>query len=357
MIMQQKFPIYKKILYNNMLWYRKRHFSEDLGVWRAYFTVRSLFVLLFFTHFFLTGCTDRAGSGRFTKASELVGLENTIVDYRTVPCSGLWQLGEKEIVENSFYWLRTMVCAERLSSMQARLLSRDFSMVSWPDAFKQGILVNSSEPSLSERRAVAERVDKHSYQFPSTLRPLLQLWREQQVLRILLAEEKARYQHLQENSDYQIARLREHQVHLQYSLRETTRKLENLTDIERQLSSRKQLQNEISDRDRDIEGKSAGFAPKKITLAVEGKLENGTSESKSKVAESIGTSHADVTQTTIKSIETNAIETKQQDEQPTLVNPAQLESEQPVVLPRERLEQTTVSPVQLSSDHALDKEQ
>ncbi|MBN7803717.1 hypothetical protein J0A67_22875, partial [Algoriphagus aestuariicola] len=78
-----------------------------------------------------------------------------------------------------------------------------------------------------------------------SLRPLTQLWRQQQMLQITLFDEKARYQHLQESSDSQIDSLRQNQARLQSQLQDTSRKLENLTDIERQLSSRKQLQGEI----------------------------------------------------------------------------------------------------------------
>ena len=62
------------------------------------------------------------------------------------------------------------------------------------------------------------------------------------MLQITLFDEKARYQHLQESSDSQIDSLRQSQARLQSQLQDTSRKLENLTDIERQLSSRKQLQ-------------------------------------------------------------------------------------------------------------------
>jgi TolA-binding protein len=92
-----------------------------------------------------------------------------------------------------------------------------------------------------------DRLNSYRLEFPSSLRPLLQLWRQQQVLQITLFDEKARYQHLQESSDSQIDQLRQSQIRLQAQLQDTSRKLENLTDIERQLSSRKQLQTEIPD--------------------------------------------------------------------------------------------------------------
>lgn len=205
----------------------------------------------------LTGCTDNPTAGRFSQAVQMVIPETKIVDYRTLSCDVLWDLDDKETLENSLYWLRAMDCAERLGSTQARVLAKTLPVVTWSAAFKQGILVSSAEPSIAERRQVVERLNSYSQSFPSAVRPLIQLWREQQVLRISLAEERTRYQRLQEESDAQIDRLRESQVRLQYNLLDTTRKLENLTDIERQLSSRKQMQNEIPETDADSKAAAA----------------------------------------------------------------------------------------------------
>ncbi|HEN3607647.1 TPA: two-component system QseEF-associated lipoprotein QseG [Yersinia enterocolitica] len=205
----------------------------------------------------LTGCTDNPTSGRFSQAVQMVIPETKIVDYRTLSCDVLWSLDDKETLENSLYWLRAMDCAERLGSTQARALATSLPVVTWSAAFKQGILVSSAEPSIAERRQVVERLNSYSQSFPGAVRPLIQLWREQQVLRISLAEERTRYQRLQEESDAQIDRLRESQVRLQYNLLDTTRKLENLTDIERQLSSRKQMQNEIPETDADSKAAAA----------------------------------------------------------------------------------------------------
>lgn len=205
----------------------------------------------------LTGCTDNPTAGRFSQAVQMVIPETKIIDYRTLPCDVLWSLDDKETLENSLYWLRAMDCAERLGSTQARALATSLPVATWSAAFKRGILVSSSEPSIADRRQVVERLNSYTQSFPGAVRPLIQLWREQQVLRISLAEERTRYQRLQQESDAQIDRLRESQVRLQYNLLDTTRKLENLTDIERQLSSRKQMQNEIPETDADSKAAAA----------------------------------------------------------------------------------------------------
>lgn len=220
----------------------------------------------------LTGCTANPTAGRFSQAVQMVIPETKIVDYRTLSCDVLWDLDDKETLENSLYWLRAMDCAERLGSTQARALAKTLPVVTWSAAFKQGILLSSSEPSIAERRQVVERMNSYSQSFPGAVRPLIQLWREQQVLRISLAEERTRYQRLQEESDGQIDRLRESQVRLQYNLLDTTRKLENLTDIERQLSSRKQLQNEIPETDADSKA-AASVVPKPVETKPQPKIE------------------------------------------------------------------------------------
>lgn len=101
-----------------------------------------------------------------------------------------------------------MDCAERLGSPQARAMAKTLPVTTWSSAFKQGILIGSAEPSMAERRQVVERLNSYSQTFPVAVRPLIQLWREQQVLRIALAEERIRYQRLQDESDAQIDRLR-----------------------------------------------------------------------------------------------------------------------------------------------------
>lgn len=74
---------------------------------------------------------------------------------------------------------------------------------------------------------------------PAQVRPVYQLWRDGQTLQLQLSEERSRYSKLQQSTDSELDTLRQQQQHLRTQLDTTTRKLENLTDIERQLSSRK----------------------------------------------------------------------------------------------------------------------
>jgi hypothetical protein len=200
---------------------------------------------ILFAPFLLVGCTDRAVSSDLAQQQQEAIPDTKVVDYRIAPCDTLWQIDEKEALENSLYWLRAMDSADRIGSTQARALSKTLLGSNWHSIFKQSILLGSAEPSSAERRQMIDRLNSYRLEFPNSLRPLLQLWRQQQALQITLFDERARYQHLQESSDNQIDLLRQNQIRLQSELQETSRKLENLTDIERQLSSRKQLQSEI----------------------------------------------------------------------------------------------------------------
>lgn len=193
----------------------------------------------------LAGCVDRAVSGGLSAQQQEAIPDTKVIDYRTAACDTLWQLDDKDALDNALYWLRAMDCADRIGSTQARALAKTVPGDSWSGVFKQSILLGSAQPTSGERRQMLDRINSYRMEFPGSLRPLTQLWRQQQMLQITLFDEKARYQHLQESSDSQIDSLRQNQARLQSQLQDTSRKLENLTDIERQLSSRKQLQGEI----------------------------------------------------------------------------------------------------------------
>ncbi|POP21769.1 two-component system QseEF-associated lipoprotein QseG [Serratia marcescens] len=214
---------------------------------------------VFFMPLLLAGCVDRAVSGGLSAQQQEAIPDTKVIDYRTAACDTLWQLDDKDAMDNALYWLRAMDCADRIGSTQARALAKTVPGDSWSGVFKQSILLGSAQPTSGERRQMLDRINSYRMEFPGSLRPLTQLWRQQQMLQITLFDEKARYQHLQESSDSQIDSLRQSQARLQSQLQDTSRKLENLTDIERQLSSRKQLQGEIPDNSAGSQkGEAAG---------------------------------------------------------------------------------------------------
>lgn len=226
---------------------------------------------ILFAPLLLVGCADRTVSSSLAQQLQEAIPDSKVVDYRIAPCDTLLQLDDKEALENSLYWLRVMDCADRIGATQARSLAGTVTGSNWYSMFKQSILLGSAEPTSAERRQIINRLNSYHLQFPNSLRPLLQLWRQQQTLQIALFDARARYQHLQESSDSQIDVLRQNQLYLQSQLQDTSRKLENLTDIERQLSSRKQLQGEIPENSvtpgkTDAAGKPA--APAKVAEPV-----------------------------------------------------------------------------------------
>lgn len=216
--------------------------------------------------FLLTGCAKTGTGNPVSHAVQAIIPDSKVVDYQTASCETLWFNDDKEAVENGLYWLRAMDCADRLSGQEARLQARSLGSENWQRVFKQSVLVGSAEPTAAERRQIIDRLNGYRSEFPASVRPLLQLWREKQMLMINILDEKARYQKLQASTDSQLDALRETQGRLQYQLDDTTRKLENLTDIERQLSSRKQMSGEMSDPSvkedsSDDTGKSESKAP------------------------------------------------------------------------------------------------
>jgi len=192
----------------------------------------------------LVGCMQGGGQGATLSAPEKIP-DKQVIDFRVASCDTLWDLEGKEYTENPLYWLRAMDCADRLGAAQARMLGKSMVVTSWESAFRQGILLSSAAPTPVERRLLLGKVNTYRAQMPGSLRPLVQLWRERQNLEIVLNDDRAKAQRAQDLAAGQLAALHQSQALLQSKLNDTRQKLENLTDIERQLSSRKQLQGEL----------------------------------------------------------------------------------------------------------------
>ncbi|MDX5629560.1 MULTISPECIES: two-component system QseEF-associated lipoprotein QseG [unclassified Brenneria] len=195
----------------------------------------------------LTACKHNAGSYlTFGEAAQFTPKEQ-VADYRVAQCEHLWQVDDREVMINALYWLRAMDCAGRLTEPQAREEARQVAGSGWDSAFKQGILLDNAGISPVERQRMLEQLNMFRLDFPDALRPLIQTWRDRQTLLLALSDERLRYKRLQESTDKQLEALQAEQGHLQYQLETTRRKLENLTDIERRLSTRKQLSGEMPD--------------------------------------------------------------------------------------------------------------
>ncbi|QDY42721.1 two-component system QseEF-associated lipoprotein QseG [Candidatus Pantoea soli] len=160
-------------------------------------------------------------------------------DYLATRCQTVWQIETPAALSNPLYWQRAIDCAERLSPAEARAEARRWPVQGWARAFKQAILLANGNVTPVERRQFVATLDSYSADYPGAVRPLLQLWRSNQAAQLDLSEARSRYAALQQRHDAELDTLRQQQTHLRQTLSETQRKLDRLTDIERQLSSRK----------------------------------------------------------------------------------------------------------------------
>ncbi|MGG6196135.1 two-component system QseEF-associated lipoprotein QseG [Pantoea allii] len=188
----------------------------------------------------LSGCASSPVTSTTQPASgNVVVPEASLVDYLTTHCGDIWRIENSAAMTNPLYWMRSIDCAERLSPVEARAEAHRWPVDSWARAFKQGVLMANGNVTPLERRDYINVLDGYSEQFPSNLRAFIQLWRSNQVAQLELSAMRTRYAHLQQSSDAQSDSLRQQQIKLRQQLSDTQRKLERLTDIERQLSSRK----------------------------------------------------------------------------------------------------------------------
>ena len=165
--------------------------------------------------------------------------EKQLPDYLSTQCADIWQQEEPSTLANPLYWLRGMECAQRLSPAEARTEAREWPALTWQDTFKRGILLSPAKITPVERRRYMQQLDMLATDIPLQVRSLFILWRDGERSQLKLSEERNRYSKLQQVTDEQLDELRQAQQRLSGELEVTTRKLETLSDIERQLSNRK----------------------------------------------------------------------------------------------------------------------
>lgn len=195
----------------------------------------------------LAGCVQSTVTQNVKHPQPTEEPEQQLADYMSTECDDIWQNQNYDSTKNPLYWLRAMDCAERLAPIQARAEARRWPSDSWRDTFKRGILLANAKISPTERRRYMTKLDAMTAEVPAQVRSLFQVWRDGQASLLALSDERTRYSKLQQASDSELDTLREQQQRLRSQLSLTTRKLENLTDIERQLSSRKPASTELPD--------------------------------------------------------------------------------------------------------------
>lgn len=187
----------------------------------------------------LSGCSAEPTASATHRDAIVAEPEVRLPDYLATECASVWRNESAAATANPLYWLRAIDCAERLSPAEARAEAHRWPVEGWARAFKNGILMANGNVTPLERRDYVEALDEYSSRFPAAVRPLIQLWRSNQVAQLDLSETRSRFAHLQQSSDAQLDALRQQQAQMRQTLNETQHKLERLTDIERQLSSRK----------------------------------------------------------------------------------------------------------------------
>lgn len=204
----------------------------------------------------LSGCT-RHHSDEHPQVEEIIP-DSKVIDFNVASCETLWVLDDNATLSNSLYWLRAMDCSARMTAAQANYQAALIPLSGWANIFKQSILTAEAEPDLNQRKILLNNVDNYREQMPGEIRPLVQLWHDRQSLQLALEDEKARNARQQSANEAKLADMINQQKILQASLDDTKLKLENLTDIERQLSSRKQLQGELPDSEGIPSGSGKG---------------------------------------------------------------------------------------------------
>ncbi|MFV9997074.1 MAG: two-component system QseEF-associated lipoprotein QseG [Arsenophonus endosymbiont of Dermacentor nuttalli] len=208
-----------------------------------YFSIKwKIKLAALFLPFLLIACSKSHHPLPLDMINESVPIEERITDYRYVSCEKIWNIDSANAADNPLYWLRMIDCANRLNKEQALIMAKTIQLINWENVFRHSILLDVAEPTTVARRKMIDDLNIYSLQFPSPVRPLLELWSESQIQIINNEEANAKYLRLQQESDNKLDRLVEQNAHLTYELNVVSRKLENLTDIERQLSSRKQEQ-------------------------------------------------------------------------------------------------------------------
>ncbi|MEX5384594.1 two-component system QseEF-associated lipoprotein QseG [Cronobacter muytjensii] len=202
----------------------------------------------------LAGCVQSPVSSNIKQHRDPKLPEQQLADFLFTDCSGIWQLSGQSVESNPLFWLRGMDCAERLAPAEARAQARSFPDETWQHAFRRGILLANARITPAERRNYLTTLSATAGEIPAHVRPLYEAWRDGQAAQLALSEERGRYSKLQQSADSELDALREQQRHLRSQLELTTRKLENLTDIERQLSTRKSAGGYIQDSSHNPDG-------------------------------------------------------------------------------------------------------
>ena len=115
----------------------------------------------------LLGCVQNHNKPAIdTPAEEKIPVYQ-LADYLSTECSDIWALQGKSTETNPLYWLRAMDCADRLMPAQSRQQARQYDDGSWQNTFKQGILLADAKITPYERRQLVARIEALSTEIPA----------------------------------------------------------------------------------------------------------------------------------------------------------------------------------------------
>lgn len=168
--------------------------------------------------------------------------EHQEAGFRSVSCDAIWLEQHDDTLVDPLFWLRAIDCANQLPRKIARDLAKQQTDDNWQNSFKKSILLSVTEPTIATRQNIINNTSKYSVALPDAVKVLFDLWREQQISLLNVQEERKRYRQLVTSTDNKIDTLKAQESKLQHQLKETSKKLARLTNIEHELSTRKQLQ-------------------------------------------------------------------------------------------------------------------
>ncbi|MGL4269900.1 MAG: hypothetical protein ACRCR6_08990 [Plesiomonas sp.] len=186
----------------------------------------------------LTAC-----SGRPTQALARVmepvlpSIENE--DFYRRSCTAIWNSSNTNQIQMAAYWLRVSECADQIPFKSRREFAASLPSTSWHGQLKKTLVELRDSPSLTQRRRALDTLSGLRDQVPSSVLPLVRLWREQQVTLISATDERSRAQREMKQLEMDVAELRAERQMLHRRLDDAEQKLRRLMDIERQLSVRK----------------------------------------------------------------------------------------------------------------------
>lgn len=167
--------------------------------------------------------------------------QTELTDYLAMRCSDLLQMRTRETsaIENPLYWAAFISCARQTEPNTARVIASRWAESGWYDTLRSAIMLSRSLPENTVRQRYLNQVFLVHKEIPASVVPLFNMWWDNEQLALKLATQQNQYAQLKSSTDQELETLRQQQQLLHQQLETTTRKLENLTDIERQLSTRK----------------------------------------------------------------------------------------------------------------------